>query len=212
MLLYPLAYVLDGHVVHTVPFTYVPGLHAHVPAETNAVEFPVHVYPVCVELTVPSAGGFKQDDTFIVAEYCPLGHCVHTSTFIYDPAGHEAATHVEPLRRYPCDTLHVNPVYVALTVEFAGGLEHDVAPAAEYVPAEHVVHDVALAAVEYVPAEHGVHDDAPAAEYVPAEHGVHDVAPAVEYVPAAHTRHVELFAAPVFVEYVPAGQSRHVPE
>ena len=172
MLLYPLAYVLDGHVVHTVPFTYVPGLHAHVPAETNAVEFPVHVNPVCVELTVPLAGGFKQDVTFILAEYCPLGHCVHTSTFIYDPAGHEAATHVEPLRRYPCDTLHVNPVYVALTVEFAGGLEHDDAPAT----------------AEYDPAEHVVHDDAPAAEYDPAEHVVHDI-PVAEYVPAEHETH-----------------------
>jgi len=118
---------------------------------------------------------------------------------MYEPDGHEAATHVEPTRRYPCDALHVNPVCVALTVPFAGGLEHVVAFPIEYVPVGHVVHDVAPA-IEYVPAEHVVHDDAPAAEYVPAEHVVHDDANSPAYVPAEHVVHDD---APA-VEYVPA--------
>ena len=49
-----------------------------------------------------------------------------------------------------------------------GQLVQDVAPLAEYEPAEHDVHDAAPAA-ENVPAEQVKHCEAPAAEYFPAE-------------------------------------------
>lgn len=53
-------------------------------------------------------------------------------------------------------------------------------------------------AAEYVPAGHVVQLDAPAAEYVPARHFVQLVAPAAEYVPAKQLTHEEP------LRYVPA--------
>ncbi len=69
----------------------------------------------------------------------------------------------------------------------AAQVVHEVAAAAEYVPAEQDVQLVAPAAL-YVPAEqlaHKVPD-----KYVPAEHDdAHELAPADDVVPVAHAVH-----------------------
>jgi len=56
-------------------------------------------------------------------------------------------------------------------------------PSAEYFPASHLVHTVALSS-EYDPALHFVQFEDPSVEYVPALHNEHSEAFSFEYVPA----------------------------
>lgn len=79
------------------------------------------------------------------------------------------------------------------------------------VPGSQAPHEVAPAA-ENLPASHGVHVLEPAAaENVPAGHVVQEVAPsAVEAVPGAHEAHVaSAFAVHAVVCEVPAAQTVH---
>lgn len=77
---------------------------------------------------------------------------------------------------------------VAGSQGFAIQSTHSVAPVvSEYIPAGHVVHDVAPTP-EYVPAGHAVHANAPSlSEYVPAGHDSHVSVSAFKYCPAGHT-------------------------
>jgi hypothetical protein len=85
----------------------------------------------------------------------------------------------------------------------AAQLEQEATPAAENLPAEHLVQVVPF---EKVPAAHTLQLPALPAENFPAAHATHLLAPADEAVPAAQGTQL---GEPKAAEYVPAMQRVH---